>query len=441
MAKTTSKSRTGIVKHAVVKRKAMGASPFKGGTAGRRRHANDYISQKAERGAGLKFKLETFATVSKFTPGTRIKYGPNPKTQGSKSYARYASYMKAKTVGESLKLGAKSADLFWELERDQYKILGTSRTEAQEIAAIGRNAFEKAKRALHFNGPNGCAMKLDDPRAAEELRKEEAWRQRKLQLCKATAKELGLPVETTAQIEASTESADIRLQRRAADALAARTLKAGKKVTQDDVTAVLERWGFSENLNRLNVLPEGRKFIYSDTLGAIRRRTGEVGVTPPTTRYPNVPKLLFKWLKDNMPKLPCNFVCSAINVNGNYAGKRHRDQNNEGPSIIRAFGKFSGGKLRYWPKDVKVQGRPNVDSLKKQDSVSFDLAKTSVVFDGNHAHEVEPFKGERFSIVFFTAGHYGKLKTANKEFLKKKAGFPFPTPKELSVLKKATGTA
>ena len=79
---------------------------------------------------GLKFKLETYITVGQFQPGTKVKYGPNPKRAGSKSFKRYAGYQHAKTIGEALKYGSKVADLMWELQRGDYKILGGSRSEA-----------------------------------------------------------------------------------------------------------------------------------------------------------------------------------------------------------------------------------------------------------------------------------------------------------------------
>lgn len=398
-----------------------------------------FVSQKAERGQGLKFKLETVATVAAFKPGTKIKYGPNPKRPGSKSFTRYAGYAKAKTVGESFKLGVKLADFLWELERGDYKIVGGERTESQEIAAIGKDAFQKAQRALgSFIGPRGLSMDIHDPRAAAELAKEEAWRAERQKRCEALAKQLGLRVESPEEIEASNESADVRLQRRVTDALSAEKLSAGRKITDADVAEALSVWGFCQNTGRLNVLPEGRKYVYSDTLGAIRRRTGGFGITPPTSRYPNFPKLLCKWLADNSPKVACKFVCSAININANYAGKRHRDQNNEGPSAIRAFGKFKGGKLMYWPGDVKKASRPGVETLAKKDAKVFDLSKATQVFDGNRAHEVEGFEGERYSIVFFTARGYGSLKKPRVNFLKQKAGFPWPTTSELAKLKKAT---
>jgi len=398
-----------------------------------------FVAQRSERGKGLKFSVEIFAAVSSFKPGTRIKYGPNPKTLGSKSHTRYAGYMGAKTVGEALKRGSKVADLLWELSRGHYAVLGTTRSEAQEVAAIGRPAYEKAKRVLSsFIGPQGLSLSLSDPRAAEELKREEAWRNKKLKRCEALAKEMGLRVETVEEVEATGESADVRLERRVADALADRKLRSGKKIRDTDVAEALELWGFCQNTGRLNVLPEGQKYVYSDTLGAIRRRTGGYGITPPTRRYPNFAKLLCQWLVDNKPRVACKFVCTAININANYAGRRHRDQNNEGPSVIRAFGKFTGGRLLYWPRDVK-RPRPEVQKLEKKDSVTFNLATSTEVFDGNRAHEVESFKGERYSLVFFTARGYGKVKAPKVKYLKK-IGFPWPTPQELARLKRATKT-
>merc|ERR1712048_147636 len=124
----------------------------------------------------------------------------------------------------------------------------------------------------------------------------------------------------------------------------------------------------------------------------------------------------------------------------NYAGRRHRDANNEGPSVIRAFGKFKGGKLLYWPKDTHKNPKPKVESLKKEDAVKFDLSRKTVVFDGNRAHEVEPFTGERYSIVYFTARGYGRVKKVDARFLAK-LGFPWPTAPELAKLKRTTQTA
>lgn len=407
----------------------------------RTRRQGGYISKKGERGTGLKFKVETYAAVSQFQPGTRIKYGANPKRPGSKSFKRYAGYAKAKTIGEALKFGSKVADLMWELERGDYKVVGGARSEAQEIAAVGKPAFEKAKEKLcGFSGPNGCPVKFNDAQAVEKCQKEEAWRTQRMVKVEKRAKDMRLKIESNKEIEASTESADIRLQRRVAEAISKQKLTAGKKIVDADVADALAHWGFGENISRLNVMQPGQKYVYSDTIGAIRARSFGYHPTPPTTRYPAFPKLLCKWLADNKPaKLKSTkFVCSAINLNCNYNGRRHRDGGNEGPSVIRAFGKFKGGKLKYWEKDIKKNPRPSLDSLNPKDATTFDLAKDTVLFDGNRAHEVDAFEGERYSVVFFTSSGHAKAKKEEVKFLINECGFPFPTAGDVAKLKKAT---
>merc|ERR1712039_292899 len=108
---------------------------------------------------------------------------------------------------------------------------------------------------------------------------------------------------------------------------------------------------------------------------------------------------------------------------------------NEGPSVIKAFGKFKGGRLKYWSKDTK-RPRPDVATLQPHDAVTLDLSKRAEVFDGNRAHEVEEFSGERYSLVFFTASRYQTAQDV--EFLKKDCGFSWPTPKDLNHLKSVT---
>jgi len=401
----------------------------------------NFVRRKSERGEGLKFKLETYFAINKFSPGTKIKYAANPKSPSSKSFTRYAGYEKAKTIGEALKMGSKKADLFWELERGYYKVLGGVRSEAEEVAAIGQKWFDKVVATLSSMKIAGAAYDLKDPRAEAQILKETAWRAAKMKKCEQLAREMKMKPESADEVAKFECSGDIRLQRRVVDAICAKKLASGKKISQDDVTEVLQLWGFQQNINRLNVMPEGQKYVYSDTIGAIRRRTGQFMCTPATTKYPNFPRLLCKWLLGNEPSLKLNakFVCTAININANYAGRRHRDNGNEGPSIIRAFGKFTGGHLRYWPKDFKKEGRADVMNLKLKDSVSGDLFKNSFVFDGNRAHEVEAFKGERFTLVFFTGGGWKTMKPEYIEFMKS-AGFPFPVPRTLKAIKGCTAS-
>jgi len=352
--------------------------------------------------------------------------------------------MGAKTVGESLKGGSKVEDLLWELERGIYTIIGGERSEAKEIQAIGNVAYEKAKKCLaRFKGPRGLAFNVHDIRAADQLKKEDEWRLAKINRCERLAKEFNLKNEMHVDIVDDLgipEDRDLRLQRRVADELSKRKLNGGKTLTEKDMTEVLECWGFGLNAGRSNVAPEGQKFVYSDTVGGIRVIAKGYRPTCVTTRYPNFVRFLNKWLKDNLPaSVADDFVCTAINLNANYAGRRHRDGNNEGPSIIRAFGKFTGGMLKYWPKDLKCTGKqqPRVEDLANDDCITHNIKNKTLIFDGNRAHEVTPFEGNRYSVVFFSTQGFAKFKPADVKTLKS-LGFEWPTTEGMACLKRKT---
>ena len=97
-----------------------------------------------------------------------------------------------------------------------------------------------------------------------------------------------------------------------------------------------------------------------------------------------------------------------MNLNFNYAAKIHRDSNNLGPSVTKAFGEYAGGELRYWEHD---DGRINLSELQKNHNAAvLDTRGSLCLFDGNRAHAVEPFVGERYSLVFFTVSAVGRAR-------------------------------
>merc|ERR1711920_550172 len=110
---------------------------------------------------------------------------------------------------------------------------------------------------------------------------------------------------------------------------------------------------------------------------------------------------------------------------GNYAGKRHRDGNNVGPSIIKAIGNFTGGNLNYYPNDDRVL---ELEDLPASDKVNLNLAKNWALFDGRRAHEVDPFKGDRISLVYFTCPRNDRIDAKTKAAMLK-CGFKLPTAK------------
>eukprot|EP00928_Gymnodinium_smaydae_P063729 TRINITY_DN47224_c0_g1_i1.p1 TRINITY_DN47224_c0_g1~~TRINITY_DN47224_c0_g1_i1.p1 ORF type:complete len:418 (+),score=96.35 TRINITY_DN47224_c0_g1_i1:61-1314(+) len=378
----------------------------------------------SKRGTGLKFNASSYEYISRFTAKTRIKYVPNPKTPGSKSFDRYAKYQNSKTVADALKY-CKPADLLWEYERGYLKVLGGPM--ADKPACMSPPSDDPVIQILaKFRGPNGCSIKMD-PEVRAKL--------------SALSKEFGMDLDQIheeAGKQCNSESADIQTARIIANEMARRKLAAGKRLSDKDVVDVLSVWGFAENDSRLNVMPEGMKSVHSDTLGVLKMRDGSYRIFDPTTRYEHVTKLLCEWFWTNRGSdIPADFGFTGININHNYAGRRHRDNGNEGPSAIKAIGSFTGGKLDYFPKDVKKPGRCDVAELNPKESLSLDLSKQFVLFNGNNAHGVQPFKGNRFSLVFFTTSKFFKIKDKEVATLKK-LGFRMPFVKSSDKVKKVS---
>ena len=110
---------------------------------------------------------------------------------------------------------------------------------------------------------------------------------------------------------------------------------------------------------------------------------------------------------------------TSISINKGFAAKLHRDRLNEGPSVALAVGAFTGGGLQYWPGDDKKCG---LERLRDQPSIVLDTRKSPCVFDGNCGHEVQPFLGERFSIVAFTVHGYRGADRATRRAIKEAGG-------------------
>ncbi len=122
-----------------------------------------------------------------------------------------------------------------------------------------------------------------------------------------------------------------------------------------------------------------------------------IGVTVPkyspptvsafTRAHPEISRRIVAWIRRSVP----DAVFSSVQVNRNYAAKRHTDANNVGPSWIHSIGRHTGGKL--WTEDRGV----------------LDPKRRWALFDGNFQHETLPFSGERISFIAFTSRAYNRL--------------------------------
>jgi hypothetical protein len=198
--------------------------------------------------------------------------------------------------------------------------------------------------------------------------------------------------------------------------------KARRAITDDEVGTVLSTWSFAKNPNRQNVIPRGQSWVWSDTMGLIRDRVGDIHLTSPTTRYRAFTRMICTWLSSRLPREVKTFKWTSLNLNCNYAAKRHRDGNNFGPSMIKAFGNFKGGELMCFPGDDRSAELAKLSSAgKKTVNISTHLA----MFNGNAAHEVKDFTGNRFSVVYFTIACHNK---APKEAMDELAKLGFAVP-------------
>lgn len=379
----------------------------------------DYMEGKQELvfvrdGGEGAYRDQTYEIVTRWRADTRISYRPHAKAPGSKSHVRYEKYAKARTVAEALKLGSYPLDWCFDYEHGFIKVQGPVRDEPIDMSKV-----ENPKKDLTEVDTVICK-----------------WFRREL------AKRYNLKVADLLVEKGCGESVIMRAHRLVADRSAAEYLtkarREGRPVRDDEVEHTLRTWAFAKNSARVNVMPEGQDFVWSDTVGLLRDRMGDIHLTQSTKRYPSFVRIICQWLNDRLPSEVSNFKYTSLNLNCNYAAKRHRDNNNFGPSMIKAFGPFSGGELNVFPEDDKSK---DLKALPEKGKVQVDIKEKLVMFNGNSAHEVEAFKdGNRFSVVYFTIGCHAKAKDEDKSKLAD-LGFLVPAVDEdpLALLGKPQG--
>lgn len=349
------------------------------------------------------YRDETYELVTRWMAETKIQYRPHAKAPGSKSHVRYEKYSKAKTVGQALKLGSWPADWCWDFERGFIKVLGPVRDEPIDpVNCFDTKALTEVDKCIY------------------------GWSVKEL------AKKCGLSLQDLRDDASSGESAIMRAHRLVSQRTAKAALSAakaeGRRVTDDEVLKTLQEWGFARNANRNNVMPDGRDWVWSDTLGLMRDRIGSIHLTKATWKYPEVSEIINKWVTDRLPAEVKDFKFTSLNLNKNYAAKQHRDGNNFGPSMIAAFGKFTGGALKYWPEDNKELP---LEKVEPKPCERLQLGAGMALFNGNCAHAVEKFGDgeERFSVVYFTAGCHAKAYPEDVSTLRE-LGMPYPSADE-----------
>lgn len=347
------------------------------------------------------YKDETYSIVTCWTANTRIRYRPHAKAPGSKSHLRYERYSQAKTVGEALEMGTYPSDWCWDYERGFLKVIGgTLRDEPLDITSVAEGELTPVDLAIH------------------------TWHKREL------AKKYGVKVSdlSTGQGESATMRGERLLAQKAAkDALEAAD-KEGRGITDEEVLSTLKQWAFSKTAARQNVLPPGQECVLSDTLGlsaADCQQGSTTHLTAATRRYPQVAELIARWLTERMPDEARDFKFTSMHLNSNYAARMHRDEGNLGPCFIRAFGDFEGGELQYWPEDAGGA----LEFLPEDQREVLDVKEGLTLLNGNCAHAVEDFTGNRYSVVYFTTACHAQMSDDDRAKLQQ-MGFPTPAANE-----------
>ena len=119
----------------------------------------------------------------------------------------------------------------------------------------------------------------------------------------------------------------------------------------------------------------------SQCFGLVNKRTQSCDYSRMCWGRPYLYKLLMEFGEKY-----CPFAYTSITINQNYMVKPHRDKGNKGNSLLVAFGNFTGGLLRV--SDGPLKG-------------DIDVRTPLIANFSEMTHEVLPFEGERYSLVFY----------------------------------------
>lgn len=110
------------------------------------------------------------------------------------------------------------------------------------------------------------------------------------------------------------------------------------------------------------------------------------------------PELLRRLAAFGNAVVPVGWDYNAITLNEGVKARKHKDRKNLGPSVIIGIGDFTGGAIRVWDED---------DANPKD----YNLHDHPVMFNGGRLfHQTQPFKGERYTMIFYKQLWEGNVK-------------------------------
>jgi hypothetical protein len=153
----------------------------------------------------------------------------------------------------------------------------------------------------------------------------------------------------------------------------------------------------------------------SQTFGVVKKRRTPPDYSRHCRDRPFLYKLLIDFANINFP----SFKYNAITLNQNYCCSPHKDTNNQGESLIIAFGDYIGGELVI--ESGVFAGKNDI----RHNAICENFAK--------HTHWVCPFVGNRYSIVLYNCSAPAlprpSVKNINNEWVFCRGDRLIPQPK------------
>ena len=157
---------------------------------------------------------------------------------------------------------------------------------------------------------------------------------------------------------------------------------------------ILRSTNFPLNESRKNVMKKGQVSYEGFVLGMInlfpywaniKGHKQELSVRTKDPKFKELYNNTRLLLKLHDP----NFKYTTIQYNKNHRCAKHKDGRNVGESYIIGLGDYTGGELMVWDENDKNPKKHNIRNKFYK-------------FNGSdHFHETQPFKGERYTMVYF----------------------------------------
>ena len=166
-------------------------------------------------------------------------------------------------------------------------------------------------------------------------------------------------------------------------------------MSKREILSALREFDFPTNTRRRNVLNKGQTGYKGFVLGLVNiwavaqqkynLPPQDLSKLTKSQKY----KPMYELAKKVMKKFKPNFKFTSIQFNKNHKSAKHKDAKNATDSYIIGLGDYTGGELRIWDEDNKTYKDFNI----KNRWLRFNGAK--------HYHQTLPFKGERYTLVYY----------------------------------------